>query len=104
VPQYFVMVGGGVTAEGATFGRLMAKVPARRAPIALDRLAHLYQEQRRDGESAQAFFNRVDAVTVKKLLADLESLTTETAKTEDFIDLAETTQFVPETSEGECAS
>ena len=29
-PQYFVMVGGGVTVDGATFGRLAAKIPARR--------------------------------------------------------------------------
>jgi sulfite reductase (NADPH) hemoprotein beta-component len=104
VPQYFVLVGGGVTADGATFGRLMAKIPARRAPIAVDRLAHLYQAERRDGESASMFFNRVDAVQVKKLLADLEPLTAETAAPEDFIDLAETTQFTPETTEGECAS
>ena len=32
VPQYFVMVGGGVDVDGATFGRLVAKIPARRGP------------------------------------------------------------------------
>ena len=41
---------------------------------------------------------------VKKLLADLEPLTTETATAEDFIDLAESKQFAPETMEGECAT
>jgi sulfite reductase (NADPH) hemoprotein beta-component len=102
-PQYFVMVGGGVTADGATFGRLVAKIPARRAPVALDRLAHLYAAEHRDDETAAAFFNRVDAVRVKQLLADLEPLTAETAEKDDFIDLAETTEFRPETTEGECA-
>jgi sulfite reductase (NADPH) hemoprotein beta-component len=102
-PQYFVMVGGGVTALGATFGRLVAKIPARRAPVALDRLARLYAAEHRDDETAAAFFNRVDVVQVKKLLADLEPLTGDSATRDDFIDLAETTEFRPETSEGECA-
>jgi len=31
VPQYFVMVGGGIDANGTTFGRLAAKVPASAA-------------------------------------------------------------------------
>ncbi len=103
VPQYFVMVGGGVTALGATFGRLVAKIPARRADVALDRLARLYAAEHREDESAAAFFNRVDVVQVKKLLADLEPLSAETATKDDFIDLAETTEFRPETTEGECA-
>jgi sulfite reductase (NADPH) hemoprotein beta-component len=103
VPQYFVMVGGGVSADGATFGRLAAKIPARRATTALDRLANLYATEHRDDETAAAFFNRVDIVSVKKLLADLEPLTAETATKDDFIDLAETTEFRPETTEGECA-
>ena len=88
---------------GATFGRLVAKIPARRADVALDRLARLYAAEHREDESAAAFFNRVDVVQVKKLLADLEPLSAETATKDDFIDLAETTEFRPETTEGECA-
>ena len=102
-PQYFVMVGGGVTADGATFGRLVAKIPARRADVALDRLARLYAAERREDESAAAFFNRTDVAAIKRLLADLEPLTAETAVKDDFIDLSETTDFRPETTEGECA-
>lgn len=104
VPQYFVMVGGGCEAAGATFGRIAAKIPARRGPQALDRLAHFYAAHKSGDETAAAFFNRVDLGKVKQLLADLETLTTETATEEDFIDLAESTAFAPETSEGECAT
>ena len=82
---------------------LLAKIPARRADVALDRLARLYAAERREDESAAAFFNRADIVQVKKLLADLEPLTAETATKDDFIDLAETVEFRPETTEGECA-
>jgi sulfite reductase (NADPH) hemoprotein beta-component len=103
-PQYFVMVGGGVTSDGATFGRLVAKIPARRADVALDRLAKYYAAEHREDESAAAFFNRADIVKVKQLLADLEPLSAESATKDDFIDLAETTEFRPETTEGECAT
>ena len=104
VPQYFVMVGGAVSTEGATFARLAAKVPARRVDQALDRLIAWYQRDRADGETARTFFARVTVPQVKAVLADLEMFDAKTATAEDYIDLAETTAFVPEVSEGECAS
>jgi sulfite reductase beta subunit-like hemoprotein len=104
VPQYFVFVGGGATDEGASFGRVAAKIPARRAPIAVERLLALYQSDRRDGESATAFFQRVDLAQAKSALADLEPLSEEQAAPEDFIDLGETTAFVPEVMDGECSA
>jgi sulfite reductase (NADPH) hemoprotein beta-component len=104
VPQYFVMVGGGVTHDGATFGRLAAKIPARRGPEALERLARLYASDHRADETPASFFNRLEIAQVKRLLADLESLTTDTATPDDFIDLAESAEFAPVTMEGECAS
>ena len=102
VPQYFVMLGGGVDGARASFGRLAAKVPARRVPQALERLVALYTNERRDGETALAFFRRVDLAGVKKLLADLEALSLEDARPEDFIDLAEESEFKVEIQEGEC--
>jgi sulfite reductase (NADPH) hemoprotein beta-component len=102
-PQYFVMAGGGVGPDGATFGRLVAKVPARRAGEALDRLARLFAAERRDGETAAAFFTRADLARLKALVADLEPLSTETAAADDFVDLGESTAFRPETQEGECS-
>ncbi len=103
LPQYFVMAGGGVHPDGATFGRLVAKIPARRAPIALERLARLFAAEHRPDETPAAFFNRTELARLKAILADLEPLTADTAKDDDFIDLAESTQFTPETMEGECA-
>ncbi len=103
VPQYFVQVGGGIDPEGTSFGRLAAKVPARRAPEALERLVRLYARDRQPGQSPVAFFRAVPVPAVKALLADLEALTPESATDRDFIDLSETTPFRPETTEGECA-
>jgi sulfite reductase beta subunit-like hemoprotein len=106
VPQYFVTVGGGPEAnggDGVRFGRLAAKIPARRMTQALERLIALYGAERRPGESATAFFMRVDVARVKELLADLEKMTLAETIPEDFIDLAETAEFNPEIQEGECA-
>jgi sulfite reductase beta subunit-like hemoprotein len=103
VPQYFVLVGGGPTADGATFGRLAAKIPARRAPVAVERLIGLYQRGRRDDETPTAFFQRVALDEVKATLADLEPLTEESAVPDDFIDLGETTTYTPEVLDGECS-
>src|SRR5262249_48944357 len=100
----FVMLGGGVDGDEASFGRVVAKIPARRCTTALERLLKLCAAERQPHESSRQFFRRVDATKVKLLLADLERFTADTAMPDDYIDLAETTQFVPETMEGECAS
>jgi sulfite reductase (NADPH) hemoprotein beta-component len=104
VPQYFVMVGGGLHDGRASFGRLVAKIPARRAPQALERLLALYREDRLPDEPAQVFFRRVDPAQVKLRLADLEKLAPEETGPDDFIDLGESTAYVPEIQEGECSA
>ena len=53
VPQYFVMVGGGITDRGAGFARLAAKIPARRIATAVERLIALYATERQPGETAR---------------------------------------------------
>jgi sulfite reductase (NADPH) hemoprotein beta-component len=104
VPQYFVMLGGGVDENGAQFGRISAKVPARRMTQVVDRLLGLYRDEKQDGEKPEAFFRRVDAAKVKALLLDLETMTAADAVPLDFVDLAEDREFVPEIMDGECAS
>jgi sulfite reductase (NADPH) hemoprotein beta-component len=103
-PHYFVMVGGGAGDGTTTFGRLAAKVPARRCADAVDRLVQLYRDSRAPDESPIGFFRRVDLAVVKSALADLERMAPEEASAEDFIDLAETSAFQPEVMEGECSA
>jgi sulfite reductase (NADPH) hemoprotein beta-component len=104
VPQYFVLLGGGVDDAGAHFGRLAAKIPARRIPDALERLVALYGARRKDAESATAFFARVPIEEAKAALAGLGELTLEAAQPDDFVDLGEDQEFRPESMEGECAA
>jgi sulfite reductase (NADPH) hemoprotein beta-component len=103
-PQYFVMVGGAVDDSGAEFARLAAKIPARRVGVALERLLELYRSDREEGETATAFFRRLDLAVVKDLLADLEALTPESAGPADYVDLGEDAEFKMEVLEGECSA
>jgi sulfite reductase (NADPH) hemoprotein beta-component len=104
VPQYFMMLGGGAGPDGATFGRLTAKIPARRIPEAVNRMLSLYQEERTTGETATAFFMRVDPTHARAAVADLEKMPAEEAQPVDFIDPGEDQAFNPEVMDGECAS
>jgi sulfite reductase (NADPH) hemoprotein beta-component len=104
VPQYFVMVGGGPEGDAVRFGRLAAKIPARRMTEALERLITLYGSERQTGETATSFFMRVEVDRVKSVLSDLEKMTPDAAAADDFVDLAETGEFNPEVQEGECSA
>jgi sulfite reductase (NADPH) hemoprotein beta-component len=104
VPQYFVLVGGGVTDDAAHFGKVVSKVPAHRLTDALDRLVGLYRERREEGESLGAFFRRLPPAVATETLKDLAELRAEDTVPDDFIDLGESQTFTPEVMDGECAS
>ena len=104
VPQYFVLVGGGVTDDRAHFGKVVSKVPVQRLTDALDRLVNLYRERREDGESLGAFFRRLPPTVATDALKDLAELRAEDTVPDDFIDLGESQAFTPEVMDGECAS
>jgi len=97
------MVGGRVD-RGVAFARLAAKVPARRIPEVVDRLIGFYTAEKENGESADAFFERVPLDRIKGVLADLERITVGEATSEDFVDLGETGEFRPDVREGECSA
>jgi sulfite reductase (NADPH) hemoprotein beta-component len=98
------MVGGGVSEHGASFGRLAAKVPARRIPEVVERLIDLYASDRRPDESATAFFGRVEVERVKQVLVPLERFTAQDALPDDYVDLAEAGEFAPVVMDGECSA
>ena len=100
-PQYLVYVGGGIRADGADFGRLVSKVPARRAAATLERLLDFYI---REGGTSHAFWTTVPIETLRTLIADLTELGDHEAVEADFVDLGETTAFEVVNGEGECAS
>jgi sulfite reductase beta subunit-like hemoprotein len=99
-PQYLVYVGGGITTTKAEFGRLIGKVPARRAGAALERLLDFYVAE---GGTGAQFFASVPTDKLRSLIADLEKLPEADATAEDFIDVGEETPFEVLAGEGECA-
>jgi sulfite reductase beta subunit-like hemoprotein len=104
IPQYFVLVGGGVADGQAYFGKVVSKIPVHRLTDAVDRLVALYSEQKQRNETLGAFFRRLSPATATQALKDLAELQPGEAATEDYIDLGETRVFAPEVMDGECAS
>jgi len=103
VPQYFVLVGGSAGEGGATFGKLAAKVPARRVPDALERLVRLYAEERLPEEQPGPFFARA-LDRARAVLAPLEPLSAAEAGPEDHVEPGADVPFQPDTRPGECAA
>jgi sulfite reductase (NADPH) hemoprotein beta-component len=104
VPQYFVMIGGQVGAERADFGRVVAKIPARRLTETVERLVVHYRDHHVGDERAADFFRRMTIEEAKRVLGDLEGMTVTDAKPEDYVDLDQTGEFNPEVMDGECSA
>jgi sulfite reductase beta subunit-like hemoprotein len=102
VPEYQLHLGGGIDKYGATFGRQVAKVPARKVPEAVVKLLELYKKERTGEEKALDFFRRVDGKLVKDALAALQ-LDEKTAKPEDYLDNGDDAAFKVAIGQGECA-
>jgi sulfite reductase beta subunit-like hemoprotein len=100
-PQYLVYVGGGITSNHADFGKLIGKVPARRASQALERLLDYYRAK---GGKDHTFWLSAPVDELKQLISDLDKLSDTDAVDADFIDLGETKAFDVQTSEGECSA
>jgi sulfite reductase (NADPH) hemoprotein beta-component len=100
-PQYLVYVGGGITGERADFGRLVTKVPARRAGAALERLIEHYVA---NGGTSHTFWATQPVDVLKSLLADLAELHDADVTEADFIDIGEDRAFEVISAEGECSA
>jgi sulfite reductase (NADPH) hemoprotein beta-component len=103
VPQYHLTLGGGVDERGASFGRLIGRIPARRVPAAVDRLLAHFKAHAEAGEGLRAYFQRLETSVAKELVADLAELNESNARPEDFIDLGSSVKFEVVAMDGECA-
>jgi len=103
VPQFFILAGGGSGAEGARFGQLVGKVPARRAPEAVRALVALFLSERRDGEAAGDFFRRA-LDRARLVVAPFEVAKAEELTAEDFLEPGGGGTFAPDVGTSECAA
>ena len=102
VPHYMLMLGGGVDARGARMAQPVMRIPARRVPLALDRLVAQYREERAAGEPFARWVERADREAVKGRLADLAL--SDAPSAEEVIDWDQDAVFTGKTGEGECAA
>lgn len=102
VPQFFVLVGGGVGPDGARFAQLAGKVPARRAPEAVRALVALYLSEREEGEGPGDFFRRA-IERARSVIAPHEAASAEELTPEDFQEPGGGA-FAPDVQASECAA
>jgi sulfite reductase (ferredoxin) len=72
LPAYHMFIGGaydGGTMRLAT--QLKVRLPAKRAPEAVERVVALYEKERNPGEEFNAFFDRVGAIPFEQSIRDL---------------------------------
>ncbi len=70
-PHFQMLIGGGVNENGASFGRVIGRVPSRRAPEAVRVFIAHYRANRQTDETLTAYLRRLDLPTAKKLLEPL---------------------------------
>ncbi|WP_337845706.1 nitrite/sulfite reductase [Thermus sp.] len=103
-PHYTLLLGGRTREGEARFGQVVGRIPARRVPEAVERILRRYQAERQNGESFQAFLERVGVASFKPLLADLQEIPPYEEDPTLYEDLgAEGQAFSVALGRGECA-
>lgn len=103
IPCYQILVGGLADGPKTRFGQRLARVPARRAPEAIQRLILRYCEARRTDESFADFVDRVGLASLAETLEGLAQVHAESAPDDLFMDLGATEPFLLQAGKGECA-
>ena len=68
VPHFQLVVGGQWTKNGGSYGLAIGAVPSKRAPELMEKLTTRYAAERTEGETFQAFINRIGKREVRKLV------------------------------------
>jgi sulfite reductase beta subunit-like hemoprotein len=67
-PHFQVLIGGGIDGQGASFGRLIGRVPARRAPGLVQAFIAKFRSERRAEQSLEAWLRALPLDEAKKVL------------------------------------
>lgn len=70
-PHFQMMIGGGVGDEGATFGRVIGRVPARRVPAAVQLFVEKFRKEKKEGQNLEAYLRAFPLDEAKKLIEPL---------------------------------
>jgi sulfite reductase beta subunit-like hemoprotein len=105
MPAYIPHVGGDFEGGNVVFGhRLKVRLPAKRVPDAVERWIRHYEAERTDGETFNAFVERVGTQEFEGLIKDLAMPAEFNLETmTEFIDWNRSEPYKVERGEGECA-
>lgn len=102
VPAMQVVLGGGIDPEGNGFiADKVIKLPTKKIPQAVRFLLDAFEEDAREGEYFNDFYQRLGKMHFYKLLKPLADVSV--LEEDDFMDWGHSEQFVPEIGTGECA-
>lgn len=104
-PVYKMLIGGRTSEGQATFGKVVAQIPAKRVPTAMQKLLTLFLKERRPQENFLAWSDRVGPGCLKQSMSEFTVIPKFAEEPELFEDLgAEGTSFKAEIGKGECAA
>ena len=109
IPAYELFLGGsygGKNIEGTRFGQRLAgvKVPAKRVPEVVRRIAAFYKESRQEGERFNDFVDRVGTEPVMAIANEYKEMETLAEENQNlYVDWEKTVLYTVERGEGECA-
>ncbi len=67
-PHFQVLIGGGLDATGATFGRLVGRIPSRRAPQLVEAFIAKFRAERAPGQGLEAWLRALPLEAARKVL------------------------------------
>jgi sulfite reductase beta subunit-like hemoprotein len=105
IPAYIPHVGGVYEGGEVRYGqRLKARLPAKRAPEAVERWVRFYEQERQDGELFRSFVDRVGTAPFEERVKDLTlPIEFNLENMNHFIDYSREAPFQVIRGEGECA-
>jgi len=105
MPAYIPHIGGNYEGGTVAYGkRLKSRLPAKRAPEAVERWVRMYEAERSEGEEFNAFAERVGTERFEAEVKDLTMPVDFSLETmQEFIDWQRATPYEVIRGEGECA-
>ena len=99
-PLFQVILGGTTENNADSYGLMVAKVPAHRAPEVIRKLTGIYDNEKQEGESFRDCMERLGKARIH---ADLEEFSEVGEAEADFFDNRQPGEYIKEVGKGECA-
>jgi len=74
-PHFQFLIGGGIDEKGATFGRMVGRLPSRRAPLVVDAFLKKFRAEHPAGQSLEAWLRALPMDEAKKVLEPFSEVT-----------------------------